>query len=76
MKSERLDSVRWRRENDDGNGQSVEVLLMLEILIGCQERVEAADCQPQQFSVLDARPAHCSHGPNVVLGQQPGESPR
>ncbi len=49
---------------------------MLEILIGCQERVEAADCQPQQFSVLDARPAHCCHGPNVMLGQQPGESPR
>ena len=73
---ERLDLIRWRRENDDGEGQSVEVLLMLEILVGCHERVETTACQAQQFAVWDARPAHCCHGPNVVLGQQPGESPR
>ena len=38
---ERLDLIRWRRENDDGEGQSVEVLLMLEILVGCQQPGES-----------------------------------
>ena len=72
---ERFESVRGRHENDDSNWESTEVLLMLQVLIRCQERVERATGQLQQFTVSLARPVHRSDGADFVLGQQPGKRP-
>ena len=51
QRPERIDSVRGRDENDDSNRESAEVLLMLQVLIRCQERVERPGRQLQQFAV-------------------------
>jgi len=44
QRAERFDPVRRGSENDHGNWESGEVLLVLEILIGRQHRVEVAGC--------------------------------
>jgi hypothetical protein len=47
QRPERFDSVRRRDEDNDGNGEGADVLLILEILVGCQEGVEVARRQLQ-----------------------------
>lgn len=47
QRAERFDPVRRRDKNDDGNWQGIEVLLMLQILIGGQKRVKFAGCKLQ-----------------------------
>ena len=73
--AERFDPVRRGDDNDDGNWESAEVLLVLQILIGRQQRVEVGGRQLQQLAVSLADPAHRSDGADVVLGQEPGERP-
>jgi len=69
QRPQRFDPVGRCGENNDGNQQSGEVLLILEILVGGHEHIEAVACQAQQFTVLDAPSAHRRHGANVVFGQ-------
>jgi hypothetical protein len=68
--AERFDPVRGGDEDNHGNRQGVEVLLMREILICCQEGVEHTSRKLQQLAVSGARPAHCRDGANLVPGQQ------
>ncbi len=72
---ERFDSVRRRDEDNNGNWEGTDVLLMLQILIRRQQGVEVARRQLQEFAVSPARPAHRCDGADIVLGQQPGKRP-
>lgn len=67
QRAERFDPVRRGSENDHGNRESGEVLLVLQILIGRQHRVEVAGCQLQQLTVSLAGPAHRGDGADIVL---------
>ncbi len=73
--AERFDSVRRRDEDNNGNWEGTDVLLMLQILIRRQQGVEVARRQLQEFAVSPARPAHRCDGADIVLGQQPGKRP-
>lgn len=42
QRPKRFDPVRRRDKDDDGNGEGADVLLILEILVGCQDGVEVA----------------------------------
>ena len=69
QRPEGLHPVRGRDENDHGDWEHAEVLLLLKMLIRRQKGVESANRQPQQFAVLDTRPTQRRHGTNFVLGQ-------
>jgi len=73
--AERFDSVRRRDEDNNGNWEGTDVLLMLQILIRRQQGVEVARRQLQEFAASPARPAHRCDGADFVLGQQPSKRP-
>src|SRR5438128_12295223 len=71
QRGERLDSVRGRDENDDGNWEGANVLLMFQILICCHQGVEVAGGHLKQLTVSLAGPPHLSHRPDFMGREQP-----
>lgn len=52
------------RQEDNGELYSGKVLLMTQVLIGCDKDVELLLCKLEQFTVLDTAPVHFLDGAN------------
>jgi len=66
---ERLHPVRRDDEDDDGNWETAEVLLVFQALVGGQQRVELGGGLPKERTVAKAGPARLRYGVNVVAGR-------
>ncbi len=49
-----LDSVTQGFHDKNGNRQSGEILLKLDVLVHCQENIKLGGCQIEELPVLDA----------------------
>ena len=76
QRRERLDPICWRDENDHGNGERAEILLVSEILISGHQGVEVRGGQLKQFTVSLASPPHLSDCPDLVAKQQASQRSR
>lgn len=73
---ERLKTIADCDQNDDGNGQCLEVLLELDVLIGSQQGVENRGGFPEERPISKARPAHFGNGADVVTNESVDQRPR
>ena len=55
-------------QDDHGDLEVLQVLLILEVLVGSQKDLKLACCSPQQRAVFGARPAHTHDSCYVVAG--------
>ena len=49
---QRFESVIVRNQDDDGHRQRAKILLVLEILIGCEKHVELRSSGTQEFAIF------------------------
>ncbi len=66
--SDRLNAVVGGGENDDAQFEPGQVLLELEPLISCDERVETPSCSREKLAIGDAGPAFPLDRRNGVAG--------
>ena len=60
------DAVRWRTQDDDGDGEARQVLLKREITVDRAEGLELLLRSPQQFAIFQCSPAGVWHRLHVV----------
>ncbi len=77
QRAERFDAVRSGSEDDHGDRKGAKILLMLQVLIGGQQRIEGGSAgQLEELAVALAGPAKLGDGQKIVLGEQTREGPR
>ena len=60
------DAVRWRTQNDDGNGEARQVLLKRKVAVDRDEGVELLLRSPQQLAIFQSSPTGVWYRLHVV----------
>jgi hypothetical protein len=57
------------RQNQDGQLSDLEVLLILQVLVGGNEHIESSFCSSQEIPVTQVRPSHLERSGDGMTGQ-------